>query len=665
MVGNPSNAPGYGDPFQAGLPVSFTIRDLSVDAVIRTFAPSVVSMSLSDEHYRVNWDTKADGLNAAHTYRIEAWIGSERIAFADVDVVSTGSQLKSVQTSEYIPLLDGRTLPIKIRVEQGWNCKNNASCGTQVVGNTPPAGQTYTIVTTNDGENAVAFPANWFDPAKAPNGVIVTIEDVTAQLSPVEDRPRCSLGRTLMVTQDQCIRIKTDPVVTVTNTVVVGKCLTNTTDSRVQLLKISEGEDAHVTFLRNVPPPITCPERVGMNPFSNPVARYAYAAVTRIGRSVQRVLAPKSAFALDLGVGGALSPGDGFSIITSGVPLAMSMVAGNGETAPIGSATNVAPRIQLRALHRPSVDLPAGPNDAVVTCTVMAGGGQIGGGPTALAVHNPEEDPDGVYTCPAWTLGAGTNTVKVSAAKVDDFVRLGGVETPFMGSVTFTAYGLPSPVLAFKGIEEDVVNDVTVGRFQLTVTNRAQYPNSLFAASPNLPPCGLNTSASRTWVDIFSGGGARIYGFCALGSSADLDGIWYAISEGPTPASVYVTLTDRQNKHVYTSNTVAIPPRQLAPADRSVFSYTPNVGRPTTLSWRAVAGAATYEIERAYCESWSLPDYAATCTKWTEYPVATTTATSFDFLFVGAQPGRWRVRARFPDNSVGPWSTYRYFLYTS
>jgi hypothetical protein len=660
MVSNPNGQPGYGDAFQPGLPVAFKIRDMNTGSVIREFSPAAVATSLADQYYQANWDTKADNLDVTHTYRIEAWIASTKIAHADVDLVSSGSQLKNVNTGEFIPLLDGRTLPMKVRVERGWNCKNDASCGSQLVTNTPPAGETYTILTTNDGENAVAFPANWFSPTAAPNGVVVTVEDVTEELSAERGGPGCGLGLTTMVLEQQCIRITTDPVVTVTNPVIVGACLSDNADHRAQLLKIHEGDNPDVRFLRNVPPPIECPEHIGANPFSNPIARYAYAALSGAGRRVQKMLSPKNAYALDLGVGGEIGLGGGFSIITSGVPLSMSLIAGDQQSALIGGVTTVAPQVRLRALHRPSLDIPEGPNDAIVTCAVTGGGGTIGGSASALATHDAESDADGVYTCPPWALGAGTNTLRVSAANVDDVVLLGGVESPFAGSATFTAFGVPTPNIAFTGIEEGETD-----RFQLTVTNRAEFPNALFVASPELPPCGLNTSASRTWVDIFRDANTTLYGFCALSSSALLNDLWFAAPEGATPASVYVTLTDRKSNQVYTSNTVEIPPLQLTPAANGVFEFTEGAGRPTHLSWQPVQGAITYEIERAYCESWTMPNFGSSCTLWTEYEAATSETTSFDFNFVGAQPGRWRVRASFPGGAVGPWSAYRYFLYTS
>ena len=75
------------------------------------------------------------------------------------------------------------------------------------------------------------------------------------------------------------------------------------------------------------------------------------------------------------------------------------------------------------------------------------------------------------------------------------------------------------------------------------------------AASSNLPPCGTNTNSSRSWVDIFDSRGKRLYGFCALGSAADLNKIWFALETAIVPPSyVYIEISDRATNTRYKSN---------------------------------------------------------------------------------------------------------------
>ena len=121
---------------------------------------------------------------------------------------------------------------------------------------------------------------------------------------------------------------------------------------------------------------------------------------------------------------------------------------------------------------------------------------------------------------------------------------------------------LPVPVLTFVGTEDDVGSDgIPYTRYALAVTNWADYPEELFAAEPDLEPCGFNTSASRTWVDIIDTGTEdRIYGFCGLTDPEDLTGIWFAVARGTQPPSgVAVTLWDRLYERYTESNTVRLP----------------------------------------------------------------------------------------------------------
>ena len=113
----------------------------------------------------------------------------------------------------------------------------------------------------------------------------------------------------------------------------------------------------------------------------------------------------------------------------------------------------------------------------------------------------------------------------------------------------------PSPILALRSVEPGDGSTT----YNLTVTNRAVYSDALFAASPNLDPCGLNNNASRTWVDIFNAQtGAYIYGFCALGRAEDLNLIWFTRDNESLPNSVYITMEDRLTDTIYRSNNLIL-----------------------------------------------------------------------------------------------------------
>lgn len=92
-------------------------------------------------------------------------------------------------------------------------------------------------------------------------------------------------------------------------------------------------------------------------------------------------------------------------------------------------------------------------------------------------------------------------------------------------------------------------------RYRFDVINSDAYPAELFAASPDLPPCGKNTKSSRTWVDLFDQSGKRLHGFCALGKPEALSTIWFAIPSDIVPPSwIYIQMHDRKTDTKYKSN---------------------------------------------------------------------------------------------------------------
>lgn len=118
-----------------------------------------------------------------------------------------------------------------------------------------------------------------------------------------------------------------------------------------------------------------------------------------------------------------------------------------------------------------------------------------------------------------------------------------------------SAPALPNPVLFLTRIEPHESGGKKFLRYRYDVFNKDAYPADFFAASPQLPPCGKNTKAARTWVDIYEQSGKRLQGFCALSKPADLSTIWFAIEEGTIPPSwVYIEMTDRQTNTKYKSN---------------------------------------------------------------------------------------------------------------
>ena len=114
------------------------------------------------------------------------------------------------------------------------------------------------------------------------------------------------------------------------------------------------------------------------------------------------------------------------------------------------------------------------------------------------------------------------------------------------GCTTPANAALAKPMLYLTGSEYYSANGKNWVRYRYDVLNKDLYPAELFAAAPNLPPCGLNTNSSRSWVDFYDQTGRRLYGFCALGDPANLGKIWFSLEEGVVPPSwIYIELNDR------------------------------------------------------------------------------------------------------------------------
>jgi hypothetical protein len=119
-------APSYSGTFDGGLQPRVEICQVSGPVCGPVIAQYTTASGTGGERvqvgassYQVNWHTNQFTLDPAQTYRISVYVGTFRLGFADVDVVSSGKELKNVNTQQYIALQDGRTLPIKFRIETG------------------------------------------------------------------------------------------------------------------------------------------------------------------------------------------------------------------------------------------------------------------------------------------------------------------------------------------------------------------------------------------------------------------------------------------------------------------------------------------------------------------------------------------------------------------
>jgi len=319
--------------FSRALRPVVTIRNLCPNGgTVRTF--SGPQIQVSNDHYLANWHTDEDNLDPACTYRMTVSVGSHDLGFADVDVVSSGRELRNVNTNEFIPLLDDGTLPIKFFIGVGSLCRQEAGvdCGE----GTARPDENTTIVTTN-GRAGTFIPAG-----AVAREVTIIIE--SADHNPDEPCIRGLLGPTFEGTStadgNSCYDFRTDPPLSQINEsglfnthVTVGICADfgNLPHASVDLLQIFQldlvdGEPS-VQPLNNVPAPfLRCDP--AFSPSFGSARRGVLDLATRALGSAIGPLAllagpPRPLFAatratmFDLGAGGST---DGFSRFVWSLP---------------------------------------------------------------------------------------------------------------------------------------------------------------------------------------------------------------------------------------------------------------------------------------------------------------------------------------------------------
>jgi hypothetical protein len=457
VVGNPSKATGYGDPFQPGLVVSFVITDLSTNAVVKTL--SNVPADLTNQSYSANWNTKGTTIDISHQYRISVVVGSKNIAHADVVFGANAASLKNVDTDDFITLVDGQTLPIKVRIERGWDCLDKTSCVTAVVPTTIPAGQTVTVTTGGTLPNSVKFTSTdagiWatnVDGSPLTVPVIVTVQDISS-LHP-ETSGGCANGLGLTLSQNHCIQITTDPQIKLASPATVGTCLASPGDDRQLLVKYST-DPSHpepVRFLEDAPPPSNCPPpQIGSAIHSsNPLVRFAATTLSYVGNGLNWVVGVRTAYAFDAGVGGFVPAGDGFSSFSPAFPEQMSTFTGDSQQAIQGTQVAEDLVVDLSFVH----DVGEGglsPHvlGASLTCTaVTAGASFTASHVTSIAAT---EIGNGKYSCgrPFVSQTPGANQFKVTANGLLDGVLFdtGNETIQLAGAATFTEQSLLSPII--------------------------------------------------------------------------------------------------------------------------------------------------------------------------------------------------------------------------
>src|SRR6266581_3396605 len=410
LTGDPSSGSAVDCMMSGGTPVL-------------VFGPAPMALDLANEQYTGNWDTKSPTLlDPTKFYRILVR-GAPRgtaLGFLDVDPVDRG--MKNLRTGDVVQFQHGRTLPIKLRIEDGACGSTNPDHVEQVVRDVA------TTVTTNTGFAGASFPDNWLPQAARNAGidqVVLIVERIPVGRG--TNDPTCLQSG--LMEREGCYRFRTDPDLhdfgPFSQLVTAGVCVEspnlignpNAPPFELHRRVEVEGAPAGPTIdLAEVAAPfLTCanfgptPPSIGTIK-SGSVLDLASAGWHALVRGIGRLVTPDALHAFDLGAGGST---DGFSRIGWARHVTMTKVAGTDGNSAIAGTT---------LTPDPAVCLTVTPDGATrtlgnepVTFTVMTGAGTVGGGGLNAVTVNTDVGTGCAHA--PWVLGTtpGPNTLTAAA----------------------------------------------------------------------------------------------------------------------------------------------------------------------------------------------------------------------------------------------------------
>ncbi|HYU01142.1 MAG TPA: hypothetical protein VEK85_12240 [Gemmatimonadales bacterium] len=459
------------------------------------FGPTPLALDASSQQYRVNWDTKSPApLDVSKFYRMTVR-GARRgtpLGTLDLDPVDQG--VKNLRTGDVVQFQDGRTLPIRVRIQQGAFGATNSDHVEQVVPSriTTP----FLDVTTNTGFAGARFFDGWL-PAGF-DQVVVIIERV-----PINN----AAGGTSCLQSDLselegCYRFRTDPDLhglglegadlTFAVPVIAGVCfeipgVVGNPDlappyglnRREEIEGVPAGP---IVTLEDVPAPfLNCgtftrtppPSVLGVIK-SGELRKLPGAAWHALLWGVAHVVQPRALNAVDLGAGGST---DGFSRFGWLRSATMTKVlTTDNQIGPTNTALPVDPQVCLTFTHH-SESQPL--KNEPVTFTVVTGGGTVNGGNSATV----STGTDGCAHA-SWVLGAlpGVNTLKAEALasgspQIFTATGIAGIDlvNVVLGSTTLAIDGLAVPYTAtvVNGTDQTLSSVVLQGWIDQGVASRA------------------------------------------------------------------------------------------------------------------------------------------------------------------------------------------------
>ena len=462
LVANPSGSPFFkAGEFNPNL-TSAVIRICHIvsnacNETVASFGAGQVTgpITIASDHYLASWhtDQSSPALVVGQPYRIEVFpdgdLSAGPIAWADVAVASSMKELKNLNTNETIGLIDGRTLPIKVRFQNGVRCESD-NCSSQRVTNT---GATVVL---QSGNGALLLQSGWLPPG-------VSEVTVTLQRHETGSTNDCVgnaafTGPGLVAQREACLQVTTDPVLLPGPTTGIQRpafvYLCTESDEEdplhefLQVIKADDGRPlealkdvSHQALLALGFEPScegTAPPPIGLG--SNPLIQLASRGLRAITRPLGRLLDVKPLYAIDLGQGGEIGLFGGFSYFTLGVQANAAAFGSTPETAPTGSILSLSVQVTSLNAHTPGETESGSLAGIDVTFAVTDGDGGL---------TDPDDDGEGdpVTSLTVQTNSDGVATVDLEVASgtnvVEAVAEVGG--DPVTLPVTFAVTGVEAP----------------------------------------------------------------------------------------------------------------------------------------------------------------------------------------------------------------------------
>ncbi|HKW40420.1 MAG TPA: CARDB domain-containing protein [Gemmatimonadales bacterium] len=367
------------------------------------FGPVNATLDATNQQYQVNWDTKSPTLlDPTQFYRIRVRGAAGKSVLGSIDVDPVDQGMKNLKSGDVVQFQDGRTLPIKFRIQQGEQCTFSPDCVTQTVG----AGGAI-IVTSEAGGGVTGAGVN------IPAGALNAGEEITVTISKLTTQP--CLPNFDLAQFEECYRFTANPPLsarTPPNTgrfntdVVLAICVDlplGITIDQEGLLQLHAFDgapgtralpNASAAFLPCEPNRFPPAGGIGVRPgWSGMLDRLVAFA------------APQPAYAVMVhsGLGGSSCC---FSDVTWALPAQDAINDGDGQTAAPGQPVATPPSVKVTDAN----------NNPVAGATVHFRIASTGGGtvtPTQVATGS-----DGIARLTSWVIAAGANRLEAFATGI-------------------------------------------------------------------------------------------------------------------------------------------------------------------------------------------------------------------------------------------------------